>query len=94
MLGERATTEIARTKDSIGFVENKDAAIKGGNIAGDARKKLEIETKRKVTSPKNYLGIPEKEKRNMLGQRHVFQQVSLSYAGWQQSGVSEQLAAA
>jgi len=66
MLGERATTEIARTKDSIGFVENKDAAIKGGNIAGDARKKLEIETKRKVTSHENYLGIPEKEKRKQI----------------------------
>jgi len=62
MLGERATTEIARTKDSIGFVENKDAAIKGGNIAGEARKKLEIETKRKVISHKNYLDAPEKKK--------------------------------
>src|SRR3989344_5311036 len=66
MLGERATTEIARTKDSIGFEENKDAAIKGGNIAGDARKKLEIETKRKVMSTENYLNAPEKEKRKQL----------------------------
>ena len=69
MLGERATTEIARTKDSIGFEENKDAAIKGGNIAGDARKKLEIETKRKVTSPENYLDTPEKEKRKQISKK-------------------------
>ena len=62
MLGERATTEIARTQDTMGFAENKDAAIKGGNIAGDARKKLEIETKRKVISPENYLNAPEKRK--------------------------------
>src|SRR3990167_8267193 len=69
MLGERATTEIARTKDSIGFEENKDTAIKGGNIAGDARKKLEIETKRKVTSTENYLDAPEKEKRKQISKK-------------------------
>ena len=66
MLGERATTEIARTKDAQGLVENKDAAIKGGNIAGGARKKLEAETKRNVTSPENYLDAPEKEKRKKI----------------------------
>ena len=66
MLGERATTEIARTKDAHGLVENKDAAIKGGKIAGDARKKLEIETKRKVISHENYLDVPENEKRKQL----------------------------
>ena len=66
MLGERATTEIARTKDAQGFVENKDAAIKGGNIAGGARKKLEVETKRKVTCSENYLDAPEKEKRKQI----------------------------
>ncbi|MEK6816262.1 MAG: phage antirepressor protein, partial [Nanoarchaeota archaeon] len=63
MLGERATTEIARTKDARGFVENKDAAIKGGNIAGDARKKLEFQTRRKVISSENYLDKPEGQKR-------------------------------
>ncbi|MBU0628580.1 MAG: Bro-N domain-containing protein [Nanoarchaeota archaeon] len=66
MLGERATTEIARTKNSQGFAENKSAAVKGGNIAGDARKNLESETKRNVISPDNYLGAPEKEKRKRL----------------------------
>ena len=66
MLGERATTEIARTKNSQGFTENKSAAVKGGNIAGDARKNLESETKRKVISPENYLDAPEKEKRKRL----------------------------
>ena len=66
MLGERATTEIARTKDTKGFTDNKDAAIKGGNIAGDARKKLEAETKRKVITPENYLEAPETEKRKQI----------------------------
>ncbi len=66
MLGERATTEIARTNDTVGFVENKDAAIKGGNIAGDARKKLEIETKKDIVTHENYLDISEKEKRRQI----------------------------
>ena len=66
MLGERATTEIARTRDARGFVENKDAAVKGGNIAGEARKKLEDETRRNVINSENYLDSPEKEKRKRL----------------------------
>jgi len=66
MLGERATTEIARTKNAKGFEENKNAAIKGGNIAGEAREKLEVETKRKVVSSENYLNMSEKEKRKQI----------------------------
>jgi len=66
MLGERATTEITRTKESQGFAENSIAAHKGGKIAGDARKKLEIETKKQVASKENYLQEPEKEKRKRL----------------------------
>jgi len=63
MLGERATTEIARTKDAQGFDENKDTANKGGTIAGDARKKLEEETGKKVTAKENFLETPEQQKR-------------------------------
>lgn len=55
MLGEASTTEIARNKDAKGFGENKDAAKKGGKIAGDARKKLEIESGKKVVSSQNFL---------------------------------------
>ena len=63
MLGEKATTEIAKTKDTQGFKENKVAAVKGGKIAGDARAKLEIETKKKVSTDENYLQEPEKHKK-------------------------------
>ena len=63
MLGEAATTEIARKKDAQGFGENKTAARKGGRIAGDAREKLEIETGSGVVSPENYLEEPESKKR-------------------------------
>jgi DNA-damage-inducible protein D len=63
MLGEAATTEIARKQDAQGFSENKTAARKGGRIAGEAREKLEIETGANVVSPENYLEEPESRKR-------------------------------
>ncbi|MBU0675198.1 MAG: Bro-N domain-containing protein [Proteobacteria bacterium] len=63
MLGEAATTEIARKQNAQGFGENKVAAHKGGKISGDARKKLEVETGDKVVSPENYLIEPESKKR-------------------------------
>jgi len=63
MLGEASTTEIARTKDAKGFSQNKIAAQKGGMIAGDARKKLEIASGKKVSKKENYVSAPEKQKR-------------------------------
>jgi len=63
MLGEAATTEIARRQDARGFGENKTAARKGGRIAGEAREKLEVETGNKVVTPENYLIEPESRKR-------------------------------
>lgn len=44
MLGEAATTEIARNTDTQGFDQNKDSAKRGGKIAGNARKDLEKES--------------------------------------------------
>ncbi|MCD6150706.1 MAG: Bro-N domain-containing protein [Deltaproteobacteria bacterium] len=63
MLGEVATTEITRTQDAQGFDGNRDAAHKGGRIAGGARVELEKESGRKVVSNENYLDVPEKQKR-------------------------------
>lgn len=63
MLGEAATTEIARKQDARGFPENKVAAHKGGRIAGEAREKLEVETGERVVTPENYLTEPESKKR-------------------------------
>ncbi len=63
MLGEASTTEIARNKDTQGFVENKIAAKEGGAIAGDARKKLEIKSGKKVSTGENYLPRPKKVRR-------------------------------
>ncbi|HDP26453.1 MAG TPA: phage antirepressor protein [Deltaproteobacteria bacterium] len=63
MLGEAATTEITRAEDAQGYDENRRAVRKGGRIAGDAREKLEKETKKKIVSLVNYLKEPEIRKR-------------------------------
>ena len=59
MLGEASTTEIARTKDAQGFVENKKAAKQGGTIAGNARRELEQRTGEKVVSRENFKELAE-----------------------------------
>jgi hypothetical protein len=63
MLGEAATTEIARKQDTQRFNENKRAARKGGRISGAAREKLEAETGTRVSTPENFLDEPESRKR-------------------------------
>ena len=62
MLGEAATTEIARTNDVQGFSENKDAAEQGGLVAGAARKNLESKTGKRVVSRENYILEPQNKK--------------------------------
>ncbi|OHB61632.1 MAG: phage antirepressor protein [Planctomycetes bacterium RBG_13_46_10] len=62
MLGEAATTEITRTKDAQGFIESKDAAKQGGEVAGKARKDLESKTGKRVVSKQNYLQQSENRK--------------------------------
>ena len=55
MLGEAATTEIARNTDAQGFAKNKRAAREGGTVAGNARRQLEAKSGRKVITRGNYL---------------------------------------
>jgi prophage antirepressor-like protein len=55
MLGEAATTEIARNRDARGLVPNKQAARDGGSVAGNARRQLESKSGRKVITKSNYL---------------------------------------
>jgi len=61
MLGEASTVKIARKKDAQGFVENKNAAKKGGKVAGVARKELEKESGEKISSSENYLDLKRKK---------------------------------
>ncbi len=55
MLGEAATTEIARNKDAHGLPENKQAARDGGSVAGNARRQLEAKSGKKIVTRRNYL---------------------------------------
>ncbi len=70
MLGEVSTTDIARARDAQCFLENKNAARKGGEIAGGARRKLEYETGEWVVSSDNYLEIAGKIKK-LEGKKHT-----------------------
>lgn len=59
MLGEAATTEIARNRDSQGFPQNQHAARSGGKVAGNARRELEKKSGRKVVKSENYLALAQ-----------------------------------
>lgn len=63
MLGEAATTEIARNRDAQGFPENLTAARTGGEVAGKAREDLEAKSGRKVVTSENYLSLAQGEKK-------------------------------
>jgi len=63
MLGERVSTEITRNKDTRGFDENQEAAIEGGEVAGNAKKDAEKRIGKPITSSENYLSEPEKKKK-------------------------------
>lgn len=72
MLGEAATTRIAKSKDVQGLEENKTAARQGGEVSGNARKELEEKTGESVLSEDNFLDVPEKIKKK--------RKIQLSYA--------------
>ncbi len=63
MLGEASTTAIVKTQNPKGFTENKKAAKQGGDVAGNARKELEIKTGQKVVSTTNYIVLEEKKQK-------------------------------
>ena len=63
MLGEAATTEIARHKEAQGFPENKQAARSGGTVAGSARRDLEKKSGRKVVTAENFLSLAQSTKK-------------------------------
>jgi len=68
MLGEASTTKIARSKNPLGFNENKNVAKEGGAVAGVARKELERKSGEQIVTSENYLKEPEsiKKKKNLI----------------------------
>lgn len=63
MLGEAATTEIARNRDAQGFPQNKQVAHDGGKVAGNARRELEKKSGRNVVTRENYLALAQSTKK-------------------------------
>lgn len=55
MLGEATTTKLSQTRKSQGLPSLKIDAKDGGNVAGNARKDIEIKSGKKVTTKENYL---------------------------------------
>ena len=54
-LGEIATRDIAQTEHPQGFNENMNVAKRGGQVANDARKSYEKQTKKSAISKNNAL---------------------------------------
>ncbi|MFZ2152438.1 MAG: BRO family protein [Microgenomates group bacterium] len=52
-LAEATTTEISKDRKPKTLNESKQIANRGGQIAGNARKEIELETGKKIVSPKN-----------------------------------------
>jgi len=53
MLGEASTKEITKTRDSKDLPNLKKDANDGGSVSGNARKELELITKKKIISKDN-----------------------------------------
>ncbi len=64
-LGEESARIITDRNNAQGFTQNRESAIEGGNIAGDARERFELKLKEKVVTAKNYLNL-ETDKPNQL----------------------------
>jgi DNA-damage-inducible protein D len=62
MLGEELTRVQAVKDDTQGFNENHDAAIKGGEVAGEALRNAENRMGIKVVSSDNFLTYPDAPK--------------------------------
>ena len=67
MLAELSTKEISEVSNPETMPEHKDIAQRGGNIAKEARLKLEAETGKKVVSPLNVKNILEIENKKNGG---------------------------
>ena len=65
-LGEEMTRDITVRNDAQGFSENHEAAVKGGSIAGNARRNVEKERGLPIVSSDNFLGLNKELPTNTL----------------------------
>ena len=59
MLAEATTTEISKAKNPKDFEENREVAIAGETVAGNARKEIEEKTGKKVITATNSRALIE-----------------------------------
>ena len=64
MLAEATTTEFSKKEDPKTFNESRKVAVKGGSVAGKARKDIEGKLGKSIISKENFL--EKKEKRKQL----------------------------
>lgn len=62
MLGERVTTEISQKEKPANMKTNKKVAIRGGKVAGVARKETEKELGKSVVTKTNFLANKRQDK--------------------------------
>lgn len=62
MLGEKVTTEISKQEKPKGLPANKKVAVRGGKVAGNARKETEKELEKSVISRDNHSQLLENNK--------------------------------
>ena len=67
-LAELSTRQIAESENVKGLVENKKASKKGGAIAKNARKELELRTGKSVVTDENFLP-PKKETKKLKNRK-------------------------
>lgn len=58
-LSEETTRIVTAKAEAQGFNDSHDAAVKGGEITGDARRNFEAKTGEKVVSTENFLNLPK-----------------------------------
>ena len=56
-LGEEITRSKTVKENAQGFIENREVAIKGGQLAGEARELVEKREGEKIVSANNFLGL-------------------------------------
>ncbi len=64
-LAELSTRQISEKEKAEGYIQNENAAKKGGQISGNARKALEEQTGKRVINSENFL--PTKKEPKKLG---------------------------
>lgn len=65
MVGEKATTDITKAKNSKSFVKCKESAKAGGKIAKNTKRQLEKKIGKSILSKENFLHLENKNKKKL-----------------------------